>query len=44
MTISTSKARRLRAYVIRKINMKRELDAYLAASDAAKAKSKGWAL
>jgi len=39
VTISTRKARKLRAYVTRKINMKRELDAYLAESDAAKAAS-----
>lgn len=37
MSISTRKARKLRAYVIRKLEMKRELDAYLAASHAAEA-------
>jgi len=37
--ISTRRARKLRAYVIRKIAMKRELDAYLRQSYAAEAAS-----
>lgn len=39
MSISTRKARKLREYVLRKLQMKRELDAYLAESDAAIAAS-----
>jgi len=39
MSISTRKARKLRTYVIRKLAMKRELDAYLAESYAAEAAS-----
>lgn len=44
MSISTRRAGKLREYVLRKRQMKRELDAYLKASDAAiAASSDRWA-